>query len=111
MMRVTSIFLKNKSRDLSRITKGIKSVLVLDLSECSKDVRRRFAEAVDSLDDAAYTSVIETHDGDDHVRILGKPDGNNMRDLVIISIDNDDCTLVRLEGKIKSKDVKSLIDD
>lgn len=111
MMRLGSVFLKDKSRDVSRIAKGINSVLVLDLSECSKDVRRRFAAAVDSLDDAAYTSVIETHDGDDHVRILGKPDGNDMRDVVIISIDNDDCTLVRLEGKIKGKDVKSLIDD
>lgn len=54
---------------------------------------------------------METNDGDDRVRILGKPDGNDLRDVVIISIDNDDCTLVRLEGKVKGKDVKKLIDD
>ena len=111
MMRLGAVFLKNKEANLSHIAKGINSVLVLDLDDCSKDVKQRFASAVDSLNDNAYTSVMETNDGDDHVRILGKPDGNDLRDVVIISIDNDDCTLVRLEGKVKGKDVKKLIDD
>ena len=111
MMRLGAVFLKNKEANLSHIAKGINSILVLDLDDCSKDVKQRFASAVDSLNDNAYTSVMETNDGDDRVRILGKPDGNDLRDVVIISIDNDDCALVRLEGKVKGKDVKKLIDD
>lgn len=111
LMRLGAVFLKGKETNISHIAKGINSVTVLDLDNCAKDVKQRFTQAVDSLDDAAYSQVLETNNGDDHVRILGKPDGYNMRDVVVISIDDDDCTLVFLEGKIKGKDIKKLLDD
>lgn len=100
MMRLGSFFLNDEVRHVSKIAKGIHSVLVLDLDHCSADAKRRFAAAVGSLNDNAY-----------HVRILGKPDGADLRDVVIISYDRDDCQLVRLKGKVKGKDVRKLIDD
>ena len=111
MMRLGAFFLNDEVRHVSKIAKGIHSVLVLDLDHCSADAKRRFAAAVGSLNDNAYTTVMETNDGDDHVRILGKPDGADLRDVVIISYDRDDCQLVRLKGKVRGKDVRKLIDD
>lgn len=111
MIRLGAFFLKDDDCNFSKIAKGIQSVFVLDLDRCSTGTKQRFVAAVDSLNDNAYARVMETNDGDDHVRILGKPDGENLRDVVIITFDRDDCQLVRLKGKVKGKDVRMLIDD
>ncbi len=103
-------FIKGKvDDDVADLVKGVHSVRILTLDDCKDRVRKRFAKAVAKLDDGAYETVVSTNDEDETVRILVKEEGEYISEVVVLTVDEDDGSLVHVKGKLQKKDLQRLI--
>ena len=91
-------------------TKGVSGVEVYSFDECDKNVKDRFNEAVKSLKDSSYETLVSTSENGERTKVLVKIKDDFINEIVVITGGNDP-TLVRIKGKIKSDDVKSVIDN
>lgn len=93
----------------SSIISKIKSMKVLDLERCTATTKERFNQSIEKLKLNKYETLIRVNDSGEKVRILAKQKKDYISELLIISIDKDDCTLVQINGKIRQKDIDKLI--
>jgi len=89
--------------------KGTDSLQVLDLSECSSDIKKEFAEKVKSLIDEGYETLVRSNDNGENVRVMVKVKNEEIRELVVVSTGND-ASLVRIKGKFKQSDLAKFTD-
>ena len=85
----------------------VKSLQVMDLSECSRDVKKSFSNMVFDLEDEIYETLVQVNDGDETVKVLAKNDGVSIRELVVLTT-GDDATYVRLRGKFTIEDAHKI---
>lgn len=85
--------------------KGAKSLRVLTLDDCPKRQMRKLDHALKRLKDNNYEEIVRTNDDDEEVRIFALPRGKAIREVLIVSKDDDECTLVQLNGKFRTKDL------
>lgn len=93
----------------TEIIKKISSITVLDLEECSSDVKQKFSAAVKKLSDKDYEELLRAKDDGDEVRILMKKDKKAITELLIISASDDDPGAVLIKGKMTEKDIDAAI--
>lgn len=92
------------------IAKGINSLEVYDLSNCSAKTKSQIVAKVNQLQDKdGYETLIMTKDKNDNVRIMAKKKKNIISDLVIICVDEADPTIIKFSGKIKEQDIAELV--
>ncbi len=86
------------------------TVLILEeMTDKKKDV---FESKVDGLTSAdGYEQLVSVFDDSDKVKILGRKDGDVIKELLIIVSDNEDCLIVLLNGNIKVEDLGKLVND
>ena len=54
--------------------------------------------------------MVKTNDGGEKVRILVKGDEKEVQSLVILAIDKDDCSLIKINGHINPADIDAIVD-
>ena len=91
------------------IIKGTKSIKVLDLGDCSEEVKNRFQKSLKKIHTNGYEEMIRAKDDGDDVRILAKMDKKYIKDVIIAVSGNEDCTLIQLDGKFSLDDVMNII--
>ena len=91
-------------------TKGVSGVEVYSFDECSNSVKERFNEAVKNLKDKSYETLVSTSENGERTKVLVKIKNDFISEIVVIAGGNDPA-LVRIKGKIKPDDVKSVIDN
>ena len=89
--------------------RGVKSVEVISLDDCSVETKNQFRNSVRKIKDPDYETLVNANSDRDSVKILIKLDDQIVRDLVIISA-GDDCALIRIKGNIKLEDIDSLVE-
>lgn len=87
------------------LVKKISSVQVIDLSECNQDVKDKFADEVEKLNDNNYELLMKVKDDEDDVLILSKTEKSKIREFIIIS--KKDPAVIRLKGKFDLNDIAS----
>lgn len=87
------------------IAKKISSVQVMDLSECDEDVKNKFVDEVEKLNDNNYELLMKVKDDEDEVLILSKTEKSKIREFVVIS--KNDPAVIRLKGKFDLDDIVS----
>ena len=108
MMKVARLF--TPAADGGEILQRIHSVRVLDLEECSSEVKQRFNCEVNKIGTGSYEEMMRVKDEGDLVRIFVKQDKDIIREMVILCAGENDCTLVALTGKIRQKDIDEIVD-
>ena len=108
LMTIGRLFMDNDTPD---IVKSIRSMKVLDLEDCSNKVKTRFNEKVNSLQLEGYETMIQTIENGEKVRILTRMENDAIRELLIVCIGDDDCSLIQLNGKIKKEDIAELVNE
>jgi len=83
----------------------VRDIKVLDLSECDSLIKREYSEMVKSVDDGFYETIVQTNDGDETVKVLAINDGENIKELVVLTTGND-ATYVRLRGSFNIADAQ-----
>ena len=108
LMSIGRLFMDNDTPD---IAKSIRSMKVLDLEDCSNEVKERFNQKVNNLQLEGYETMIQTIENGEKVRILTRMKNDAIRELLIVCTGNDDCALIQLNGKIKKEDIAELVNE
>ena len=97
--------------DAGKIARGINSVRILSLDDCSQSVKNRFLRRIANANDDGYEPFVQTNDRDEQTRVLIRTDEEYVREILIASADRDDCQIVQVTGKVLLEDVQQLVDD
>ena len=89
-------------------TKGVKDVKVFVFEECENDIKQRFNDAIKNLKDKSYETLVSTSENGERTKILIRIKEDIINELVVLAGGNDP-VLVRIKGKIKPDDVKSVV--
>ena len=92
------------------VAKGIHSMEVYTLSDCSHEFKKDFSKQFNSIKDGnGYETLIYAKDKKDAVRIMIKKQKNIIREMVILCMDESEPTIVKFSGKIQENDIAELI--
>lgn len=87
---------------------NIESITVLELSQCDASVLARFEEEVANVQLAGYEVLTRVNMDDMAVKMLGKVDGDMVRDMIII-VTGETAVMVEMKGSISMSDVNELM--
>jgi hypothetical protein len=91
-------------------TKGISGIEVYSLDNCSKETKNKFNDAIKKIKDKSYETLISTNKKNESVKILIKMKKDCVKEIVIVAGGNDPA-LVKIKGKIRPKDIQSIVDN
>lgn len=91
--------------DDGKALRAIRKVRTLSLEDCAPDVRASFARKALKYEPKGYEPLVSTNDGDEHTRLLIRQRRGTIRELLIISIDGDDCTMTQVKGRVRPGDI------
>lgn len=93
------------------IASKIRSAKVLNLDECSPEVQQRFAQRFKSLSNNGYETLMQMNEDGEHIHIQMRMKKDIIRELLIAIMENGECSLVQVNGKIHKKDIAQLINE
>jgi hypothetical protein len=88
-------------------TMGINEIEVYDFDGCEEEVKRKLTNAIRSLKDPRFETLISANEGGDRTKILIRIKGDFIREIIMVST-GDSNALVRLKGKIKPSDFEKV---
>ena len=83
---------------------------ILTLEAASQKTRDAFCKRFNGLEEKSYEHMVKTNDGGEKVRILVKGNEKEVQSLVILAIDKDDCSLIKINGHINPADIDAIVD-
>ena len=111
MLKFMRTFTKSNNDKSYRFIKGIKSVKVLDMEDCTQEVKAEFLQEVQKLNLNGYETLLQTKEDGEEVQLIAKMDEENINDLIILITGKDDCGLTLMKGKIKKEDINVMMND
>lgn len=111
LMSIGKCFINEEEGPEMALAKQIKSMKVLDLEDCSPDVKARFSRRIADLCHDGYETLVRVNDEGEKVNILVKEKNNVIREMLILCTSPDDCTMVLFKGKFKTEDIDRLINE
>lgn len=88
---------------------GVTGVDVLSFDDCEQPVKDRLNQAIASLKDENFETMISVNEDGDHTKILVKVKDETIREMIVLTT-GDSFSLIRIKGKIKPSDVETIID-
>jgi hypothetical protein len=95
----------------NRLMKGVKTIKVLDMEDCSSNVKKELQHEIAQLEKNGYETLVRTKEKDETVNLLAKMDKDAIKELIIFFTDKDECGLTLMKGKIKKEDINVMIND
>ena len=111
MLKFMRTFTKSNNDKSYRFIKGIKSVKVLDMEDCTQEVKAEFLQEVQKLNLNGYETLLQTKEDGEEVQLIAKMDEENINDLIILITGKDECGLTLMKGKIKKEDINVMMND
>lgn len=100
---------KTNSEENKERLKNIELVRVLQI-ENDKDLLDQFAKKVKKLSKKDYEQMVNSNEEGQKAQILVKTDGEVLKEVLIISIEEDECALVQVCGELRPEDLEKLDD-
>ena len=94
----------NEEKD---ILKKLDSISILTI-ENNTEMQQKFEKKVQTLSKKGYEQMVNSNEDGEKAQILVKTKGDNISEMLIISIESDECALVQICGDISPEDVKKL---
>ena len=111
MLKFMRTFTKSNNDKSYRFIKGIKSVKVLDMEDCTQEVKAEFLQEAKKLKLSGYETLVQTKEDGEEVQLIAKMDEENINDLIILITGKDECGLTLMKGKIKKEDINVMMND
>ncbi|WP_277070214.1 DUF4252 domain-containing protein [Prevotella corporis] len=109
---VVGMALKSAGKDnVANWADKIDAIQVLSLEEASATTKQLFNAEVKKLDTSGYEDMIKVNSEGEKVRILTKGTEKIITSLIIFAIDEEDCSLVKIDGRIAPDEVNAIVDD
>ena len=93
----------------TKALKAISSIRVLSLEECSPIVRQNFQKTLQTFHPSRYTPIIFNKEADETNYIYVKEKKGYIRELLILSADKQDGTIVHIKGRISPDEVNIVV--
>ncbi len=108
VMSMVKTLAKTEKEDV-KVLKAISSIQVLNLEDCTPTVRHNFQKTLQTFQPAGYTPIILNKEADETSHIYIKEKKGYIRELLILTADNQDGAIVQIKGKIKPDDVDTVV--
>jgi type 1 fimbria pilin len=89
-------------------TMGVEKIDILNFNDCDNDTKKRFSEAIRSLKDPSFETMINSSENGERVKVMVRIKDETIHELVVLTSGNDP-TMVRIKGKIKKSDIERII--
>ncbi len=96
--------------ETDQIARKVKSLKVLDLEDCSAEVKQRFSQRIARLNEDGYETLMRINDSGEKVNILIKTKKETIREMLIVCNGPEDYCLILLKGKFKASDIDALVE-
>ena len=106
---MSTIATKTNSEATKERLKNIELVRVLQI-ENDKKLHDQFAKKVKELSKKDYEQMVNSNEEGQKAQILVKTDGEVLKEVLIISIEEDECALVQVCGELRPEDLEKLDD-
>lgn len=111
MLKFMRTFTKSNNDKSYRFIKGIKSIKVLDMEDCTSKVKADFLQEAKNLSLNGYETLVQTKEDEEEVKLLAKMDNEAINELIILITGKDDCGLTLMKGKIKKEDINVIMSE
>ena len=111
MLKFMRTFTQSNNDKSYRFIKGVKSVKVLDMEDCTQEVKAEFLQEAKKLKLSGYETLLQTKEDGEEVQLIAKMDEENINDLIILITGKDECGLTLMKGKIKKEDINVMMND
>lgn len=91
-------FMKEDNDKCLYFLKGIKSVKVLDMEDCTPQTKADFIQRTNQLNLNEYETLVMAKEDGDNVKILAKMNNETIKEFIILTTSEDDCALILLKG-------------
>lgn len=109
---VVGMALKSAGKDtVANWADKIDAIQILSLEEASVSTKQLFNAEVKKLDTSGYEDMIKVNSEGEKVRILTKGTEKIINSLIIFAIDENECALVKIDGRIAPDEVNAIVDD
>lgn len=108
IMSMAKMLTKAEQEDVKAL-KAISSIRVLNLEECSPIVRQNFQKTLQTFHPSGYTPIIFSKEADETNYIYVKEKKGYIRELLILSADKQDGSIVHIKGRIKPEEVNTVV--
>ena len=88
----------------------IDGIQILTLEEAGQKTKDALFRQFSNLEKKGYEPVVKSNDDGEKVRILIKGNEKEVQNLVIFSMDKDDCSLVSINGHINPADIDEIVE-
>lgn len=91
--------------------KGVKSMDILNAEGISTVDYNRLKRQIDRCNDGNYETLVAANEDNEMARILMKVEKDKIREIVIISLEEDEVSLIRIKGAIDPKQLNDIIEE
>lgn len=105
MMQLAQMFTDDQEAEFIR---GIRSVSVLSLENCDREIKDAFSKQVENFNDDDLELLAEVSEQSENVRILAQINDEIIERFVVI-ITGNDASLIQIDGKIDLVHMEELI--
>jgi hypothetical protein len=91
------------------LLKKMDSIVILSIEDDNQLVKQ-FEKKVKNLSKKGYEQMVNSNDDGEKAQILVKTKGDAITEMLVISIEDDECALVQICGNIRPQDVNDLKD-
>lgn len=96
----------------TKAMRHVRSGTIVTTEDGGEAARQSFAECVARLDNAVYRPLARVNDEDgETMQLIGRMKNDCIRELLIVVTGCDDCTLIRLKGKLTRRDIQRMMTD
>ena len=100
---------KDDRQALNLVSK-INSIRILDLDDCSREVKQRFLTDVQQLGKGGYETLMRVNADGENVKLLLQRDGTDITELLIVNTSDDEAELIQLKGRIKESEIGRIME-
>lgn len=98
---------KVESESTRERLKNLELLRVLHV-EGDKALQEQFAKKSKGLSKKGYEQMVNSNEDGENAQILVKTDGEVLKEVVIISIEADECALVQICGELRPEDLEKI---
>ena len=110
MLKLGRLFMGKSGKDY-RFMKGVNSITILDMEECSSSTRKEFQHEANQLELKGYETLLQAKEKGETVKLIAKMDEDTIHELIFVITGKEECVLTKMKGKIKKEDINAMIND
>lgn len=112
LLSVAKPFVMHHANDPAARTalRCVRSLRTLDLEDCTPEVRKQFATLANNLSVNGYHELVGSYSEGERTRVLVRQKGKAIREVLLLSTGEEECSLVQIKGKVKPEDIGTIVD-